>query len=483
MLTTHNSQLTTEIAERFPDLHPALDARAAVVEANRCLNCFDAPCMGACPTHIDVPRFIKKIASGNVMGSAKAILEANVLGASCSRVCPVEVLCEGSCVMHGREEKPIEIGRLQRFAMETFYDAGGRVPLRRREERKERVACIGAGPASLACAAELRQQGFGVTVIDRRALPGGLNTYGVAEYKLRTADSLREVEMIRGLGVEFCTRDVDAAGLAEIEAEFVAVFLGVGLGAMHRLTVKGTDSAGVGVVDALEFIAAYKTAGYIGETEKNLRMTVEGRRVVVIGAGNTAIDAAVAAKRLGAETVTILYRRQRENISAFDSEYDHALREGVEFVWGAMPTGLSASEAGIELECVRVEAGLAPVAGSEFVIACDVVVPAIGQSPLLELLAKARGVAMERGRVVIDRATGQTANAKYFAGGDCVNGGREVVDAVADGKRAALGIAGWLMRGATMNTTANTTATAKTNTEILSFAQDDDLSRGEVGRG
>jgi len=289
-----------------------------------------------------------------------------------------------------------------------------------------------------------------VTVIDRRALPGGLNTYGVAEYKLRTADSLREVEMIRGLGVEFCTRDVDAAGLAEIEAEFDAVFLGVGLGAMHRLTVKGTDSAGVGVVDALEFIAAYKTAGYIGETEKNLRMTVEGRRVVVIGAGNTAIDAAVAAKRLGAEIVTIVYRRGRENISAFDFEYDHALREGVEFVWGALPVGLSTSEAGIELECVRVEADaggvLMPVAGSEFVVECDVVVPAIGQSPLL--LAKARGVAMERGRVVIDRATGQTANAKYFAGGDCVNGGREVVDAVADGKRAALGIAGWLSKGA-----------------------------------
>ncbi len=153
--------------------------------------------MGACPTHIDVPRFIKKIASGNVMGSAKSILEANVLGASCSRVCPVEVLCEGSCVMHGRGEKPIEIGRLQRFAMETFYEAGGKLPLRKRPERTQRVACIGAGPASLACAAELRQQGFQVTIFDKRPLPGGLNTYGVAEYKLRTPDSLREVEMIR----------------------------------------------------------------------------------------------------------------------------------------------------------------------------------------------------------------------------------------------------------------------------------------------
>jgi glutamate synthase (NADPH/NADH) small chain len=444
-----------EVAERFPDLHPALDARAAVVEANRCLNCFDAPCMGACPTHIDVPRFIKKIASGNVMGSARAILEANVLGASCARVCPVEVLCEGSCVLHGRGERAIEIGRLQRFAMETFYDAGGRLALRARAERKERVACIGAGPASLACAAELRQQGFQVTVMDNRALPGGLNTYGVAEYKLRTADSLREIEMVRGLGVRFETREIDAAAMEEIEREYDAVFLGVGLGAMHRLAVEG--AAVEGVVDALEFIAAYKTAGLEGggtltppfRDETASRMGHPSfRRVVVIGAGNTAIDAAVAARRLGAEFVTIVYRRQREAISAFDFEYEHALREGVRFMWGAMPLGLTAGVGGIELECAKVELSeqgrLTPVEGSEFQVECDVVIPAIGQSPLLELLAKLRGVKMEGGRVVIDRATGQTTNAKYFAGGDCVNGGREVVDAVADGKRAAVGIAKWL---------------------------------------
>ncbi len=188
------------IAQRFPDLHPALDARAAVVEANRCLNCFDAPCMGACPTHIDVPGFIRKIAANNISGSARTILDANILGASCARVCPVDVLCEGACVLHGKHQKPIEIGRLQRFATETFYNSGGRLALRQRPERTERVLCIGAGPASLACAAELRQQGFQVRVIDRRPLPGGLNTYGVAEYKLHAADSLREVEMVRGLG-------------------------------------------------------------------------------------------------------------------------------------------------------------------------------------------------------------------------------------------------------------------------------------------
>ncbi len=438
-----------EIEQRFPDLHPALDARAAVVEANRCLNCFDAPCMGACPTHIDVPGFIRRIASGNVTGSARTILDANVLGASCARVCPVDVLCEGACVLHGKHQKPIEIGRLQRFAVETFYKDGGRLSLRQRQERTQRITCIGAGPASLACAAELRQQGFQVRVIDRLPLPGGLNTYGVAEYKLRAVDSLREVDMVRGLGVNFETRDVDAASLAELERDFDAIFLGVGLGTMHRLEIAGADSASgidaeagigaaAGIIDALKFIAAYKTGA-------PLRI---GRRVVVIGAGNTAIDAACAAKRLGAETVTILYRRHRENIPAFDFEFDHALREGVKFQWATLPTAIAANHNQLALTCVGVtqdaNSQLTPQTGSEFTLECDTVIPAIGQSPLLDLLTNVCGVTMQRGCVVIDRATGQTTNPKFFAGGDCVNGGREVVDAVADGKRAALGITAWL---------------------------------------
>ena len=174
--------------------------QAAVIEANRCLNCFDAPCTGACPTHIDVPKFIKKIASGNLRGAALGILDANILGASCARACPVEVLCEGACVMHGLNEQPIEIGRLQRFAMDDFHAQGGRLPRKSDENRAEKIACIGAGPASLAAAAELKQRGFQVTVFDKRPLPGGLNTYGIAEYKLPLADSLREIELIQELG-------------------------------------------------------------------------------------------------------------------------------------------------------------------------------------------------------------------------------------------------------------------------------------------
>src|SRR5271165_119467 len=187
------------IAELFPDLHPPFAPQAAVVEANRCLNCFDAPCTGACPTHIDVPRFIKKIATGNLSGSARTILDANVLGASCSRVCPVDVLCAGACVMHHYNEQPIEIGRLQRFAMDAFHARGGRLRKKFVGRREGKVACIGGGPASLACAAEIAQRGFWVTVFERRPLPGGLNTYGVAEYKLPAWASLREIELIEEL--------------------------------------------------------------------------------------------------------------------------------------------------------------------------------------------------------------------------------------------------------------------------------------------
>jgi dihydropyrimidine dehydrogenase (NAD+) subunit PreT len=429
-------QQKPEVAERFGDLHPPFEAQAAVVESNRCLNCFDAPCTSACPTHIDVPSFIKKIASGNLHGAALGILDANILGASCARTCPVEVLCEGACVMHGFSEQPIEIGRLQRFAMDNFRAQGGRLPRKSDENRSEKIACIGAGPASLAAAAELQQRGFQVTVFDKRPLPGGLNTYGIAEYKLLLADSLGEIELIKELRVEF-RLGVEISGetsLAELEAEFDMIFIGVGLGAMHRLSIPGESHPNV--IDALQFIEDYKTG-------KTTQITGD---VVVVGAGNTAIDAANAAKRLGAKNVSILYRRTREHISAFDFEYRQALQEGVRFLWLTQLMAIHSSAADItSVECMCMEidsdGSLNPVDGSTFHLECKMVIPAIGQSPMLELLAQCREVQLERGRVVVDRATGQTTNPKYFAGGDCVNGGREVVDAVADGKRAGVAIA------------------------------------------
>ena len=421
-----------ELRARFSELKPALAAQAAVIEADRCLNCFDAPCTAACPTHIDVPGFIKRIATGNLRGSATRILAANILGASCARVCPVDVLCEGACVMVRQNHKPIQIALLQRHAMDAFYASGATPPVAAPRTRKLRVACIGGGPASLACAAELCRQGAQAAIIERRELPGGLNTYGVAEYKLRASDSVREVEMIRRMGVEFrCGVDVDsAAALEALEAEFDIIFLGLGLGAMQRLNVPGEDTEGV--MNALELIAAYKT-GHLRE----LRGTV-----VVVGAGNTAIDAANAARRLGADTVYMLYRRSESEMSAFDFEYEHAKQEGVQFLWRKQPVAIREDAHGrLLLDAVQVrqaDGKLEIVPDSQANIECDLIVPAIGQSPLTELLQELRGVEVRDGRIVADRLTGQTGNPRYYAGGDCVNGGREVVDAVAGGKRAAL---------------------------------------------
>jgi dihydropyrimidine dehydrogenase (NAD+) subunit PreT len=436
-----------DITARFAEIHPPLDPQAALVEGTRCLYCFDAPCTAACPTHIDVPRFIKKIATGNLRGSSQTILEANILGASCSRVCPVEVLCEGACVLHRSKERPIEIGRLQRHAMDAFFGSGAKLPWTLPAERIAKVACVGAGPASLACATELRKYGYGVTIFESRPLAGGLNTYGVAEYKLRSADSLREVELVKSLGVEFRFGVAvgEALALEDLEREYAAIFLAIGLGPTEPMNLPGENLAGV--VDALSFIADYKT----------VRTIPVGRKVVVIGGGNTAIDAANAAKRLGAEEVTMVYRRSEREMPAFQFEYERSKLGGINFSFQTQPVAIRPSPSDPSrvavLECVRMELGdpdasgrrkPQPIAGSKVWIECDMVIPAVGQSRFLEFLRSCRGIEVRDGTVVVDPTSGRTANARYYAGGDCVNGGREVVDAVAEGKRAGLGIVSWL---------------------------------------
>ena len=426
-------------ADRFPDLHPALNSQSAIAEANRCLFCFDAPCTAACPTHIDVPRFIKKISTGNLRGSALTILDANILGLSCSRVCPVDVLCEGNCVLHRYNQKPIEIGRLQRYAMDRFYQSKAQLPVTQSMAAK-RVACVGGGPSSLACAAELARLGHSATIFDNRPMPGGLNTYGVAEYKLRAADSQREVELVRSLGVNFRQAEVGTAvSLEELEQEFDCIFLGVGLGTMEHLGIPGERASGV--IDALRFIERYKTAHDFPV----------GRRVIVIGGGNTAIDAANAAKRLGAEDVHVFYRRTAKEMPAFPFEYDHSKTEGVNFHWLAQPTEIVVHyDRAVAVRFVETRLGepgrdgrrtVEPLPGSDYEIPCDMVIPALGQKRLMADLLRQRGIEIHNGAIGIDRPSGRTANPRYYAGGDCVNGGREVVDAVADGKRAALAIA------------------------------------------
>jgi glutamate synthase (NADPH/NADH) small chain len=437
-------KLSAEQYEKnFAELPAAMTSRQAAIEAARCLYCFDAPCIAACPTHIDVPAFIKKIASENLRGSARVILEANILGHSCGRVCPTEVLCEGACVMHEKNEKPIEIGRLQRYSVDYVLDRHIKL-FHAGAPNGKKVACIGSGPASLACAAELARRGYKVTIFDRNVLPGGLDTLGIAAYKLRAKDSLREVEMIRDLGVEFrqkITVGKDKS-FSDLEKEFDAIFIGVGLGETWDLQIPGEEFEGV--VGALEFIEATKTLPF-GEVPV-------GRRVACIGAGNTAIDVVTAAKRLGAEQVHLIYRRGESEMPAFRYEYDLAKLDGITFHWHSQPVRIVGTDGKVAaLECIRTQPDSAkrggknvvPVPGSEFRIDVDMVVPAIGQKPATHLLKDVSGIQLrENGTIQVNDGR-QTGNPKYFAGGDCVNGGKEVVDAVAEGMAAARGIDAW----------------------------------------
>ena len=438
-LANISPKLSPEEYERnFAEISPPFTPEQARIEANRCLYCFDAPCTQACPTSIDVPAF-KEIKTGNMKGSARVILSANILGQSCGRVCPTEVLCEGACVMNGSGEKPIEIGRLQRFAVDHVLDAGIRLfapgqPIGRR------VACVGSGPASLACAAELAKLGYEVEIYDRNPMPGGLNTYGIAAYKTRASDSLREAKMVEDMGVKFhqgveVGRDIS---LKEMEQKFDAIFLAVGLGETWDLNLPGEELADV--YGALEFIERTKI-----ERFENIDV---GKRVAVIGAGNTAIDCVTAARRLNAQTVYLIYRRDEASMPAFKYEFELAKMDGVIFHWNTQPLEILGQNDSVHgLRCVRTQvvgkgrsARVEPVVGSDFTIEVDMVVKALGQQPIVELMRSIDGLKLESGRVAVNQETHQTGNPKYFAGGDCVNGGKEVVDAVADGMRAARGI-------------------------------------------
>jgi dihydropyrimidine dehydrogenase (NAD+) subunit PreT len=430
--------------KNFAEIAPALNQRQAVAEASRCLYCFDAPCTIACPTHIDVPAFIQKISTGNLSGSAREILSANILGHSCGRVCPTEVLCEGACVMHEKGEAPIEIGRLQRYAVD--YVLANKIQLfQARAANGKRVACVGSGPASLACAAELAKSGYDVSIFDRNPLPGGLNTYGIAAYKTRAADSVRETDLIKELGVKFCQKMEVGQDItfADLEKQFDAIFLGIGLGETWALDLPGQDLHGV--YGAIEFIEQTKVRPF--------RQVELGRRVACIGAGNTAIDVVTAARRLGGEIVYLIYRRGEPEMPAFAYEYRLAKQDGVSFLWQTQPVRVLGHNGIVTgLECVRTELGApdtkgrrkpAPVLGSEFQLDVDMVVRAVGQKPATDFLKAVKGLQLHSDGTVKINDRHQTGNPKYFAGGDCTNGGKEVVDAVAEGMAAARGLDAW----------------------------------------
>jgi dihydropyrimidine dehydrogenase (NAD+) subunit PreT len=414
------------LERRLPDAKPLFTPAEAIVEANRCLYCHDAPCVTACPTGIDIPTFIRKIGTGNVAGSARVILSANVLGYSCARVCPVEVLCAGACVYNAwHRDPPIAIGRLQRFATESLVrDGRAGALLSRAPANGKRVACVGAGPASLACGAYLALEGFAVTVFEKRPLAGGLNTSGVAPYKMPAEDALAEVDFVRSLGVEIRT-GVEVRPGPTCEAlvrEFDAVFLGPGLGADSRLGVPGED--GPGVLGAVQWIEQMKL---------DPKAVIAGvQRAVVVGGGNTAIDAARELAGLGVPSVSMLYRRTTRDMSGYAHELEHARQEGVVLVERAAPAKFERDARGA-LTGVTLQSGET--------VRCDFAVVAIGQARLGDLAHCFPGVRLDaKGSLVADPVTGATGHPKVFAGGDAMRGGELVVTAVQDGKRAARGI-------------------------------------------
>lgn len=414
-------------ADHFADLHPPLDDHEALVAADRCYFCHDAPCITACPTDIDIPLFIRQIATGTPEAAAKTIFAQNIMGGMCARVCPTETLCEQACVREKAEGKPVLIGQLQRYATDTLM-AQSVHPFTRAAPTGKRVAVVGAGPAGLSCAHRLALLGHDVTVFDARPKPGGLNEYGIAAYKSVDGFAEAEVEWLLKIGgITIKTgaalgRDVT---LAELQSDHDAVFLGMGLGGVNALGVVGDDKAGV--LDAVDFIADLRQAA-------DLSQLPVGRDVVVIGGGMTAVDAAVQAKLLGALNVSLVYRRGRDRMNASRFEQDLAASKGVRIITNASPVAVHGNGSVREVEFEYTDDDLTPT-GQHFRLAADQVFRAIGQTLTGEGLP-----AIERGKIAVTGA-GRTSVAGIWAGGDCAAGGDDLtVTAVAEGRDAAMDI-------------------------------------------
>jgi glutamate synthase (NADPH/NADH) small chain len=425
-------------ARNFGDAHPPLTQHQALVESDRCLFCYAAPCVAACPTGIDIPSFIRKIATGNLKGSARDILQQNIMGAVCARVCPTEVLCEGVCVRNTAEDRPVAIGALQRHATDWLFDRGIQL-FERGAASGKRVAVAGGGPAGLACAHRLALLGHAVTVFEARAKLGGLNEYGVAAYKVAGDVAQREVEYLLGVGgieIRLGQRLGRDLALADLRRDFDAVFLGIGLGAVNAL---GVDAPPLdGVHDAIAYIERLRQT-------RDLSTLPVGRRIVVVGGGMTAIDIATQTRRLGAEDVTIVYRRGPEQMGASPKEQAWAQVNGVRIVHWARPARLQGADgklSGVELEDTQLDAqGRLAGTSERFTLAADMVFKAIGQVLVREALDGHAGLLeTDSGRIAVD-AERRTSLPGVWAGGDCVAGGQDLtVVAVEDGKRAAQSI-------------------------------------------
>jgi glutamate synthase (NADPH/NADH) small chain len=429
------------LACNFADAHPPLNAAQAAIEAERCYYCHAAPCIAACPTGIDIPSFIARIAQGNLRGAAKTILHANPLGGMCARVCPTEVLCEQACVRNTNEDKPVEIGALQRHATDALLADAAAPPLfQRKPATGRKVAVVGAGPAGLACAHGLAREGHDVVIFDARPKAGGLNEYGIASYKTVDDFAQREVEWLLSIGgIELrlgqaLGREITLDGL---RADYDAVFLGLGLAGVNALGI--AEPAVQGLRAAVDFIAEVRQAA-------DLSQLPVGRDVVVIGGGMTAIDAAVQSKLLGAETATIVYRRGPDSMPASKAEQDFAQARGVVIRHWAAPVELLAqggSLQGVRFAQTAMQGGRLVQTEAQFTLPADMVLRAIGQTYAAE--AAGAGITLEAGRIRTD-AEGRSSVDGVWAGGDCRHGGRDLtVEAVEDGKIAARSIHAALM--------------------------------------
>ena len=419
--------------DNFSESHPPLNHVQALIEAERCYYCYDAPCVNACPTGIDIPSFIRRISEENLRGAAKAILEANVFGGMCARVCPTEVLCEQACVRNTNEDKPVEIGLLQRHATDHYLASAGKPLFTRAASTDKRVAVVGSGPAGLSCAHRAAMLGHEVTVFEALPKPGGLNEYGLASYKTVGGFAQKEIDWLLSIGgitIEYGQRLGDQVTLADLTSRFDAVFIGIGLGGVNAL---GLEQERIdGVADAVAFIAGLRQAG-------DYAALPVGRRVVVIGGGMTAVDAAVQSKKLGAEEVTIVYRRDQPRMSASKHEQDWAQLNGVTIRTQSALKTLHADDGfvtGATFATMRDAAGQLEETGEEWSIQADTVLKAIGQTLLVADPTLAT-LALRSGRIVVD-TEGRTSLPKVWAGGDCTWGGQDLtVEAVEHGKIAA----------------------------------------------
>jgi len=434
------NRLTKEQYEQnFSDIHPPFETPdAALVEANRCLFCYDAPCMKSCPTSIDVPKFIKQITTDNIKGSAHTIFSSNIMGAGCSKVCPVEKLCEGACVFNLMHEEPIPIAKLQRYSTEIAMKKNWQL-FKRKGSTGKKVAIVGAGPAGLSCAHVLSREGVDVTIFEKENKGGGLMTYGIAAYKVTPKFCEDEVNYITGIGgieIKYNQELGKDFSLEELQKKYDAVYLGIGVGLARQLEIPGEDLQGV--EDAITFIYNLREKGYPA--------IPVGDKVAVIGMGMTAIDAATQAKRLGAKEVIMLYRRTQEEMPCTQVELDIAMLDGCEIIWLAAPKEIKGNGKVEQLVCSVMALGepdasgrRSPVdTGKTFTLEVDMVIKAAGQMPFAELVNRNK-LENKSGKIVV-KEKAATSIAGVFAGGDAVNGGKEVVDAVQAGKDGAKAI-------------------------------------------